>query len=467
MLKSYFSNIGSYCKLVDSRLENRFGLITEGIFKNFGESIPSSFIKRSEVKATYNFFKHKSIHYEMLIATERERVLSCLSESSCKVVLAIQDTTELDYTGTRCDSKLGSLSYVHQKGYYLHNHVLFDEQGVGIGVFDQHLWHREASDLGQKRDKRKQEPFENKESYRWYADFETLQDTVEYLPQTKFISITDTEGDIHELLQARRLDNVHYIIRGRGDRKEHVTGLAIKSVVGEQPLAHTYQIDILDCRTNKGQKRTVQLELYYHRLILNASFRHKDHMPIHPIEVTVVYVKEINPPKDIKEPIEWVLYTSLTIENAQDALQIINYYKLRWRIEMFHFVLKQGAKIEQLQLKNPQALQNAIVTYSIVALQVLNLRYATQEFPQHALDSFDNLDIEHSDYQLLANYLNNTFNTKHEPYKNNPTIKDFFELIAQLGGYQSQKNKPPGLKTIWRGWRKWLIIKNTATILRI
>ena len=66
MKNEYSEEITKHCKLVDHRLENRFGQIVDALLDNFGASIPQSVVKGSQVKATYNFFRHKKIEYDML-----------------------------------------------------------------------------------------------------------------------------------------------------------------------------------------------------------------------------------------------------------------------------------------------------------------------------------------------------------------------------------------------------------------
>ena len=471
MKKDYSEEIVDHCKLVDSRLEDRFGSIVDALLANFGQSIPQSVVKQSQVKATYNFFRHKDIECEMLVATERERLVHTLRSEKPRVVLAIQDTTELDYTDRRGSPDLGCMRYPETKGFYSHNHLIFNPNGLGLGIFDQVLWNYRPEEVGKKRENRKQTAFEDKASYRWYEQFEALQDTFETLPDTTAISITDREGDIHELLQARRLPTVHYIIRGRGDRSEDVSKINVRERLQSQPIVKTYEVTVPANHKNKKNKipkRVAKVGLSYQNLTLNAPFRKKDSLiPVKPIDVTVVYVKEIDPPEDVKEPIEWVLYTSLSVHSMEDALQIVEYYKLRWLIEIFHFVLKQGAKVEQLDIETAHGLQNAIVTYAMIALQVQNLRYATQEYGQQPLDEVDNLEATSEDYKLLASFLNQKHQTQHPVDKIEPTVSDFFNLIAQLGGFQFQKNREAGVKIMWRGWQQWRIIKQTALILRI
>jgi hypothetical protein len=240
--------------------------------------------------------------------------------------------------------------------------------------------------------------------------------------------------------------------------------------LAEQAAALCYTVAVPEHQKDKLliPKRIARVALSYRKVTIHPPCRKKDSLiPTQPTTLTVVHVKEIDPPSEVKEPIEWILYTSLPIDSSHDALQVVDYYKSRWLIEIFHFVLKQGTQIEALQLKNTQAIQNAIVTYSMVALQVQNLKYVSVVYPEQALESVEHLHLTAQDYLLLATFLNITYHTKHDADKQNPTVAEFFLLIAQLGGFQIQKGKTPGVKTIWRGWQLWTTLKQFAIVLRI
>ena len=121
---------------------------------------------------------------------------------------------------------------------------------------------------------------------------------------------------------------------------------------------------------------------------------------------------------------------------------------MRWRIEVFHYVLKQGYQVEELQLKSPQALQNAIVLYSLMALQVMRLQYWNKEQPTAPVQiaGFDPLA-----FKVAALYLNSKANAGYQADKPQPTVQDFVTVVAHLGGSMLWKHKSIGLKTLWRG----------------
>ena len=342
----------------------------------------------------------------MLLAAERKRVMNVVESQGQSLFLTVQDTTEVKYSTHRASDQLGSLKYEHQKGFYLHNHVAFSASGNPIGLFDQFYFNRSIETLGTLKAKRKQRPFEEKESYRWLAQFERLQTAMADFPSTTVVDICDREADIQELLQARRYDHVHYLIRSRGDRKVLDNDLTIRQQVAQTPILGTYEVVVRD---EKGkQVRSATLSVQTIRLTVNSRGRRKRH--IVPTDITVILAVEKTPPQGV-EALDWLLISSLEVKSFEDALQLIGFYELRWRIEVFHYVLKQGYQVEELQLKSPQALQNAIVLYSLMALQVMRLQYWNKEQPTAPVQiaGFDPLA-----FKVAALYLNSKANAGYQ-----------------------------------------------------
>ncbi len=65
-----------------------------------------------------------------------------------------------------------------------------------------------------------------------------------------------------------------------------------------------------------------------------------------PVQVNVVLVREPNPPEG-EEPIEWMLIATLPIDTPEQIRQIVEYYCVRWWIEIFFKVLKSGCRVEK------------------------------------------------------------------------------------------------------------------------
>jgi hypothetical protein len=158
--------------------------------------------------------------------------------------------------------------------------------------------------------------------------------------------------------------------------------------------------------------------------------------------MNALWVKEVEP-VDGGEPILWLLLTTLPIDTFEQACQYVCWYSLRWLIERFHFTLKSGCRIEQLQLETSERLVKALATYSIVAWRLMWLNYHARLNPDQPCEQV----LTASEWRLLRR----KFEPKNRS-KKPPTIRQAIRWIAQLGGFLARKGDgDPGVKTIWRG----------------
>ena len=68
------------------------------------------------------------------------------------------------------------------------------------------------------------------------------------------------------------------------------------------------------------------------------------------VTLNVVLVEEPNPP-DGATPIQWLLATTLPIDDIEQVQQIVSYYSTRWQIEIYFRTLKCGCRIEDRQFE--------------------------------------------------------------------------------------------------------------------
>ena len=365
-------------------------------------------------------------------------------------VLAVQDTTDVDLTGKRVSDKLGSLNYEYRKGYYVHNHLLFDAQGVGLGLFDQQMWNRDAAYFGQDRARW---PLEDKESYRWYEQFNGLQDFFVRFPQHTVLDICDREGDFFEMLQARRIPNAHLLVRSNKD-KNLTNGDKLWASLTAQGQDHSYTTNIAD---DKGKKHELRFQVKYCPVQIPPNYRmSRDHPEqSRPVDLYAVLVKQTSLKQPWqKKPIVWRLLTTLPVQHFEQAMQVIEFYILRWRIEEFHYVLKQGCAIEAKQFKEAHSVENAITFYSLLAWKVLNLRYGASSLSSAPIEDFG---FSQKDFFILATFLNATKGAKIDLQQPCPHIGQFAHYIKTLAT-ASKAKRPPGVKSLWIGLQKLQIL---------
>jgi len=454
MLQTIHS-ISSCANFGDKRLNLRFEKILNTFSVEVEDSIPQTFKQWGQIKSVYRFLSNNKVSQEAIIDAQLKSY-SSLDHSGDDVVLAIHDTTELDLTGNRSQEQLGCLSYEKQRGLYLHNTLLCSVSGVPQSIFHQHYWKRDAASLGKKQ-QRANLPIEEKESGRWIEGIQRVQEHFKKFPSIKVIQICDREGDIYELLTMAHQDNSHYIIRSRTDRRIQDKEEKLWEQLKTQPSQGSYTIEITDRQLL--QKRIATLAVrWLENIILLPPKNYKGGTPT---TVNMVYVEEVNPPQGAT-PISWKLITSLPVSSFDQARTIITYYTYRWRIESFHYILKQGCKVEDLQLEQEHNLKNAISIYSLIACRLLAMMHSSREQPNASICT---IGFTKQQYAILYTYLEKNYQFKiDEQMKRNYTTENSTLLIGMLGGYQKH-NKGPGIKTLWRGMKEFLLILNSFDLL--
>lgn len=447
-------SISTNAKFGDKRLNIRFEKILNILSIQIEHSIPRTFKKWTITKAVYRFLNNKKVTQEAIIESQYSS-WSWITEK--EIYLAIHDTTELDYTGHRSEKHLGCLEYENKRGVFLHNTLLCDGQGIPQGVFHQHFWSRDPESLSKKKE-RKHLSIEEKESNRWVESVVRVDSFFKEHPLSTVVNICDREGDIYELLSLTVQANNYFIVRSCNNRKTHNEDDKIWDQVKKERVQNKYDIEITDRQTFK--KRVAHLEVrWLENILLSPPYRKNEKLTA--VKVNIIYVQEINPPAGEK-PIDWKLLTSLSLGSQEQVLNIITYYSYRWRIETFHYILKQGCNIESLQLAQEQSLKNAISLYSLMACRLLAMMYLSREKPSTELCAIGFTDHH---FFLLRTYLEKNYEFKFNQKTNEPTIQNFTQLIGMLGGYLKHNSPHPGIKVLWRGMREFLTIINCFEIL--
>ena len=102
------------------------------------------------------------------------------------------------------------------------------------------------------------------------------------------------------------------------------------------------------------------------------------------LEVTCLIASEVNAPAGAK-PVVWRLLTNRVAATLQDAVELINWYRARWEIELFFLVLKEGCRVERLQLSDTDRLQTALALYMVIAWRINRLMRLGRTLPADLL----------------------------------------------------------------------------------
>lgn len=167
------------------------------------------------LKAASRFFSNDAIEPQDVRHSHIEATDSRLCQAP--VVLAGQDTTEIDWTGHPATQGLGPLGHTACQGLHVHSTLAVTPERVPLGLLAQRVWARDPDDVG-KRARRKQVPISQKESQQWLASLEAVCSARAACPTTRFVSVGDREADVYDVLAAARPEGVELVLRASWDR---------------------------------------------------------------------------------------------------------------------------------------------------------------------------------------------------------------------------------------------------------
>ncbi len=439
----------------DERLDRRFAILLDRLSEKPSLSVPAACNGLAETTAAYRFFANKRVDAAKVLQPHRDATLQRVRDHP--VVVVAQDTTEADLT--RKEEKVGGpLSDRTRWGLFAHPLLAMTPERIPLGVIGAEIWSRDEEELDrsqeEKRRERKQQPIEEKESYRWLQGYRDTCALAEQAPETLVISVADSEADIYEcLLEGERPDRqAEYIVRACQDRAiEDSTASLWQSLSCQAALGSlTIRVSKREASTGDGRARRqarpgrkAKVTVQAGRVLLRPPYRKGVKLPA--VLVNVVLVREDKPPAG-EEPIEWLLLTSLPVATFAEACQVVDYYCCRWEIEIYFRVLKSGCKIEELQLEREERLQAALALYMIVAWRVLFVLMMGRECPELPCDAV----FEETEWKAVYVIMTD------EPAPSQPpTLGTIVELIAELGGYLGRKHDgPPGPQTMWIGLQR-------------
>lgn len=444
--KDWIEQEMSHLKLTDERLNKRAKKIVREMSENPTGSIPAFSSDSNAVRGAYNFFGNKQVKAEKIIAAQKAATIARIKAGGHRRILAIQDTTEFNFNDHPKTEDLGLLSNAKSAGFLAHNTLAASENGVPLGLLAQQVWIRDKKQVG-KRAKRAQLPIDQKESYKW---LKALTDSSQAMPSDlEIIAVSDRESDIFAYFAHPRPEQVELLVRANHDRVLLAEPRKLKATLEASPGQGT--IDVKVRKTRKRLARTATCQVSFKPVTLKPPPQ-KPGMPddLQPIEVWAVLVREIEPPPGQK-PMTWLLLTTLTIPDFETACQIIDFYTKRWLIERFHFVLKSGCIFEDRQLAHFDRLRRCLALSNWVAWRLLWLTYLGRDQPDLPCTvAFDELE-----WQTLYSFVNKTQALPDQT----PTLSQATIWLAKLGGFLARKSDGyPGVKVLWRGWRRLIDI---------
>jgi len=451
------------CRFADERLGRRLRALLDQMAGAMGESIPFACQDWANTKAAYRFFSNDRISDEEILGghfqATRRRFAAVAGP-----VLVVQDTTEFSYqrkrperVGLTCrvnsgKDKAGRFRMHTVCGLLMHASLAVTTEGLPLGLAAVKFWTRKRF-KGTAALKRKinptRVPIEHKESIRWLENMR--QSTALFGEPGRCIHIGDRESDIYELFCLARELGTHFLVRSCVDRLAGDGTCTVCAAMAEVPVQGRHRVEVRDSKGNLDQ---AVVELSYCRLRILPPVGKQKRYPA--LTLTILHAEEPGEPAH-RPRIDWRLITALPVHSNDTAIEKLRWYAMRWKIEVFHKILKSGCKAEDARLRTAERLVKLIAVFCILSWRVFWMTMIHRSAP----DAEPELVLTGEEILLLDDLVPD----QACQVPRDKTLAVYLTKIARLGGYLARaSDPPPGNTVMWRGMSRLTDIKLGANL---
>jgi hypothetical protein len=440
----------------DKRIDSRLIQLLSDFYNNPLANIPEACEDKTKIKATYRLLGNSRVCFDDILDSHYEATAErCMGED---IILAAQDSTFLDHTSHKKTSGLGHINTKPDKsqGLVVHDTMAFNKKGTPLGLIDVLCWSRPENSLVENIPNR---PIEEKESYKWLRSYKAASLLQSRNRHSTVVSMGDRESDIYELFAEyeNTAKGAQLLLRSERSRNRKIIDEA-SGVVSElwnviPNIVSTKKLNIKIPANAVTPSRIAKVSLRHKAITLHPP-NGKNYLP--KINAWAVYAKE-DDPVDPENYLEWMLITTLPVNNDEDANKMITYYSKRWGIEIYHKVMKSGCGVEKRQVNTADKLKRVLALDMIVAWRIFYLTKIGRETPKLPCTVY----FEDCDWKALVCFSNKTNTPPQYP----PSLSEATRLVAKLGGFIDRASDGyPGNEVIWRGLERlsdisasWLI----------
>ena len=437
--------------------------------------------KASDRKSAYRFVNNKNVTLAAIVSDMRKQAIDNIKTLNITEILVAQDTMEVVRENIVKRLGKGGRQILEcartNKGMRSHSAIMMDSSsGMPVGFGYLQIWGRAPKPL---REVKEADFMENRKRQSSYYITDPENGTTRYkynIPVTErdsessrwidtpkdirraldndvhMIVVQDREGDMYPLLTLKsELPNFDIVVRAAKRRKVRLldgSTMGLFEYTDSVPSEATREITI--SKSPRARKRKAIVEIRYGKVTVL-----RPHSPVYPqksVDMYFVRVTERGKAAKQSEKIDWLLLTSIEVDDIEDAEKVIGYYRRRWFIEDFHRLLKKkGFGIEDIQVESPHAFEInlAVCIKSAYETALLKKGFDSNDDTTPASLVFTPLELK------IVDNLNKEFNSGKKIHKN-PFAKGSLAwaawAVACEGGWSAMPSQPkPGLITFKRG----------------
>ena len=451
------------CAFADERLGQRLRKLLERMEGAMGESLPLACQDWANTKAAYRFLANGRVSEAEILRGHFQATRSRCAASD-DLILVLHDTTEFSYQRKRADAvgltcrvnsgkdKAGRFRMHTVCGLLMHSSLAVTPEGLPLGLSAIKFWTRKKF-KGTAALKRKVNPtripIECKESIRW---LESLRESTQRLGEPeRCVHIGDRESDIYELFCTAQELGTHFLIRACVDR---LAGDGQHTIADELKKVKVKGRHWVEVRSPNGKVRQAVVELRYCRIQVLPPIGKQKRYPA--LSLTVIHARERRKPRD-RERIDWKLITDLPVRSRPEAVEKLRWYAVRWKVELFHKILKSGCRAEDARLHTAERLVNLLSLYCILSWRIFWMTMLNRVVP----DGSPRLALTTLETDLLDELVPD----KDPRSRRRKTLSHYLTKIARMGGYLARgPDPPPGNTVMWRGLTRLMDMELGALI---
>jgi hypothetical protein len=393
----------------------------------------------NELRGFYNLCDQEQVTPQAIQAPHWQATRQAMA--ALPLVLVIHDTTTLDFTPHKALSGQGPIGDGGGTGFLQHNSLAFSPDGnCLLGLSYQQLYVRQPAppkETGRARKKRE------RESRLW---LEGIRAPGKPPAGSVWVDVGDRGADIYEAMEAAREVDHDFLFRVYQDR------------IVYSDDAHTHEVyllkyarglaaageDVVEVPGRGGRPaRTARVKLATAPVWVSAprTAARRKSRPV--LACWVVRVWEVDAPADVKEPLEWLLLTSVETVTLAQMKQRRDWYAMRWGVEVYHDVEKNGCSEEDRRFETAERMAACLAVLAVVAVRVYQLKLAVEQAPDAPVEQVATTE----EVEVLKQHTASR--------KRDWTVRDFVFAVAKLGGFLGRKGDGlPGVRSLWRGYQR-------------
>ena len=346
----------------DARLGRRLRALLGQLARAPGQSIALVCQDWANTKAAYRFLSNERVSEADILAGHFAATRERIAATRDVPVLMLHDTTEvtckhdsaqalgvLAKTNSGRDAQ-GRVRHHTVCAILMHSSLAVTTDGLPLGLAAIKFWTRakfKGTDALKRSINPTRVPIEHKESMCWLDNVRRA--SVLFDQPENCVPIGDRGSDIYELFCEARDSGAHFIFRTCADR---LAGDGTHTVATYMQQVRCRGVHRVELRDSQGHCRHAVLELKHCRVRLLPPRAKQSRYPA--LTLTVLQAAERDAPVEV-EPIDWKLITDLPVTSRAQAIEKLDWYAMRWKIETFHKILKVGLSYRGLEASHRAA----------------------------------------------------------------------------------------------------------------